>query len=569
MRLALDALRYYAVTAGVDGFRFDLATTLGRTERGFDPAAPMLAAIAQDPVLRELKLVAEPWDVGNGGYRLGAFEPGFREWNDRYRDTARRFWRGDARMTGELATRIAGSADVFGARRRAPSCSVNFVAAHDGFTLRDLVSFERKHNDANGEDNRDGTDANFSWHHGIEGPAADPAIEEKRRRDVRSLLATLFISRGTPMLAMGDESGRTQKGNNNAYSQDNATSWLDWAAMDGELCAFVASLTALRRDHAALCDDRWLRGEPVDATGVPDVEWRHPDGSAMTEEDWAHPEGRVIVVALYAPATATAAADHVAIALNAGDSAVAVRWPDARDGFRWRRAIDTALPSGVPSGADEDEDLIAARSVVVLVEEAQAEKKGRGAGIEPDVLDRLARAAGIAPEWIDVEGRAHVVGDDTRRALLTAMGLDAATTGQARARLAELAARRERRVLPRTLVVARRRRGPDRDRRRRPPVATPRLAAWFAAKTVRCESCHSGSTICPATRSSQWMAQAYSGASFRCRHWRREAMPSPSRTGPSRRAGSSSRRAPAICRRSCAAAAAASASPRTFMRFAG
>ncbi len=454
MRLALDALRYYAVTTSVDGFRFDLATTLGRTGRGFDPAAPMLAAIAQDPVLRELKLVAEPWDVGDGGYRLGAFGPGFREWNDRYRDAVRRFWRGDARMTGELATRIAGSADVFGARRRPPSCSVNFVAAHDGFTLRDLVSFERKHNEANGEGNRDGTDANFSWHHGIEGPAADPAIEEKRRRDVRSLLATLFVSRGTPMLAMGDESGRTQNGNNNAYSQDNATSWLDWAAMDGELCAFVASLTALRHDHGALGDDRWLRGEPGDATGMPDVQWRHPDGSAMTEEDWAHPEGRVIVVVLYAPATATAAADHIAIALNAGNRAVAIRWPDTRDGFRWRRAIDTALPSGVPSGADENDDLIAARSVVVLVEEAQAEKKEPGAGIEPDVLDRLAIAAGIAPEWIDVGGQAHVVGDDTRRALLTAMGLGAATTGQARARLAELAARRERRVLPRTLVVA-------------------------------------------------------------------------------------------------------------------
>ncbi len=243
MRLALDALRYYAVTTGVDGFRFDLATTLGRTRAR----------------LRSRRADARRDRAGSGAARVEArrravgcrrpaaiaLVPSRPAFANGTTATATSFadsgvaTRG---MTGELATRIAGSADVFGARRRPPSCSVNFVAAHDGFTLRDLVSFERKHNDANGEDNRDGTDANFSWHHGVEGPAADAAIEEKRRRDVRSLLATLFLSRGTPMLAMGDESGRTQKGNNNAYSQDNATSWLDWAAMDGELCAFVASL---------------------------------------------------------------------------------------------------------------------------------------------------------------------------------------------------------------------------------------------------------------------------------------------------------------------------------------
>jgi glycogen debranching enzyme GlgX/4-alpha-glucanotransferase len=454
LRLALDALRFYAVAAGVDGFRFDLATTMGRTERGFDPAAPLLAAIAQDPVLRTLKLVAEPWDVGKGGYRLGEFGANWNEWNDRYRDTVRRFWRGDAGMTGELATRIAGSADVFAARRRPPSCSVNFVAAHDGFTLRDLVAFERKHNEANGEGNHDGSEVNFSWNHGIEGASPDPAIEARRRRDVRSLLATLFVSRGTPMLAMGDESGRSQNGNNNAYTQDNATTWLDWAAMDADLVAFVATLTALREAHPALRDDCWLRGEPVDASGVPDVQWRHADGSAMTADDWEHPEGRVIVAVLYTPASDGTAADHVAIALNAAESAVTVRWPDARDGFRWRRAIDTAEPTGVPvsRGAGND-DLIAARSAVVLVGEAHAGSRGRDSGIEPEVLDRLARAAGIAPRWRDVQGRAHIVGDDTRRAVLAAMGLGAATTGQARARLAELSARRERRVLPRTQVV--------------------------------------------------------------------------------------------------------------------
>ncbi len=454
LRLAIDALRHYASAAGVDGFRFDLATTLGRTERGFEPTAPLLAAIAQDPVLRDLKLVAEPWDMGDGGYRLGQFGANFREWNDRYRDTVRRFWRGDAGMTGELATRIAASADAFAARRRPPSCSVNFVAAHDGFTLADLVAFECKHNEANGEDDRDGADVNFSWNHGVEGPTTDPAIEARRRRDARSLLATLFVSRGTPMLAMGDESGRSQKGNNNAYAQDDATTWLDWSTMDTQLAALVATLTALRHAHPALRDDRWLRGEPVDRSGMPDVEWRHSDGSAMTAEDWEHPEGRVIVVALYSPASGGTAADHVAIALNAAESDVAIRWPDARDGFRWRRAIDTALSAGVPAGRGAvDDDVVSARSVVVLVEEADAGSKKRSAGIEPEVLDQLARAAGIAPDWMDVGGRRHVVPDNTRRALLAAMGLGAATTGQARERLAELAARHERRVLPRTLLV--------------------------------------------------------------------------------------------------------------------
>ena len=205
LRLAMDTLRHYARAAGVDGFRFDLATTLARRDHGFDPAAPLLQAIAQDPVLRSLKLVAEPWDIGPGGHRLGAFPAGWGEWNDRYRDAGRRYWRGDAGMTGELATRIAGSQDIFAHRSRQPSRSVNFVCAHDGFTLADLVSWTHKRNEANGEGNRDGTDANLSWNHGIEGTTDNAAVAAARKRDVRSLLATLFVPRGTPMLAMGDE----------------------------------------------------------------------------------------------------------------------------------------------------------------------------------------------------------------------------------------------------------------------------------------------------------------------------------------------------------------------------
>jgi glycogen operon protein len=449
LRLAMDALRHYAEAAGVDGFRFDLATTLGRradgADLGFDAAAPLLQAIAQDPALRELKLIAEPWDIGSGGHRLGAFPAPWGEWNDRYRDTARRFWRGDAGLAGELATRFAGSADVFAGRSRAPSRSVNFVTAHDGFTLADLVAFESKHNEANGEDNRDGTDANFSWNHGVEGATTDAAIRGKRDRDVRNLLATLLLSRGTPMLAMGDELGRTQRGNNNAYAQDNPLTWVDWGGADGALADFVASLVDLRRRHPALRADRWLTGAPADESGIADVEWRHPDGRAMNGGDWARADGRALVAVLYAGASETAGADRVAVALNAGDSPVTVRWPDPREGFAWRRCLDTSLPPASPDAAPaiaDESTTVAARSVTVLAETPDAAPRRRRTAVEPEVLDRLTAAAGIAPEWWDLAGGRHVVGADTRRALLAAMGLAAESTGEARERLAELAAAR-------------------------------------------------------------------------------------------------------------------------------
>ena len=454
-RLALDVLRYYAETAGVDGFRFDLATTLGRRDDGFDPAAPLLQAIARDPMLRDLKLIAEPWDIGPGGHRLGAFPPEWGEWNDRYRDTARRFWRGDAALTGDLATRLAGSADVFGARSRPPSRSVNFVTAHDGFTLTDLVAYATKHNEANGEANRDGSDANGSWNHGVEGPTADPGIRAARERDLRNLLATLLLSRGTPMLAMGDELGRTQRGNNNAYAQDSAVTWVDWGTADGALIAFVAQLIDLRKCHPALHDDRWLAGAPVDASGLPDIEWRHPDGRPMTGGDWTNPEDRALVAILYASPADAMAADRVTVALNAGAHPVTVRLPDARAGFTWRRAIDTAPPgqSETASRAAVDGTLVPARSVVVVAEEPDAAPRRRSSGVEPDVLDRLAAAAGIAGEWWDLAGGRHIVGADTKLALLAAMRLPADSTREARARLSEIADLRERRELPAIVVT--------------------------------------------------------------------------------------------------------------------
>ena len=261
VRLVTDAMRHWAGT-GIDGFRLDLASVLGRTANGFSRDAPLLAAIDADPVLSRLTIIAEPWDVGPGGYQLGNFPPRWREWNDRFRDDVRRFWRGDAGTLGTLATRLAGSADIFGERR--PSAGVNFIAAHDGFTLADLVAYEGKHNEANGEQNRDGGNADFSWNNGVEGPTDEAAIVEARRRDVRALLATLFVSRGLPMLTAGDEFGRTQGGNNNAYAQDNGTTWLDWATADAGLAAFTGRLTVLRREHPSLSMDAFLTGKALE-----------------------------------------------------------------------------------------------------------------------------------------------------------------------------------------------------------------------------------------------------------------------------------------------------------------
>jgi len=458
LRLALDVLRYYASATGVDGFRFDLATTLGRRADGFDPDAPLLQAIAQDPALRDLKLIAEPWDVGAGGYRLGEFPPSWAEWNDLYRDTARKYWRGNPGQIGDLATRLAGSADVFAARRRPPSRSINFVAAHDGFTLADLVSYVQKHNAANGEDNRDGCDVNHSWNHGVEGPSDDPAIVEARRRDVRNLLATLFVSRGTPMLAMGDELGRTQQGNNNGYAQDGPLTWVDWSTADATCIAFVGRLIELRKRYAALHQDRWLDGAVQDESGLPDVEWRRPDGEPMDGGDWNNPEARTLVVAFHPPTAAIACPpameapsqvsrshNSVAIAFNASGDSISVRWPEPREGHAWHLKIDTALATGFPAArapVTGDETTIAPRSLAVVTEEPEASPRRRSHGVAREVLDRLAASAGIAAEWWDVAGKRHVVQPDTKRALLAAMGLGVQSTADARAHLAAMAERR-------------------------------------------------------------------------------------------------------------------------------
>jgi len=455
LRLALDALRHYALAANVDGFRFDLATTLARRADGFDPAAPILQAIAQDPVLRERKLIAEPWDVGPGGHQLGAFPAQWGEWNDRYRDTVRRWWRGEPALTGALATRMAGSADHFAGRARPPRCSVNFVCAHDGFTLADLVAYERKHNESNGEHNRDGTDANHSWNHGVEGDTGDASIRAARERDARNLLATLLVSRGTPMLAMGDELGRTQRGNNNAYAQDNPLAWIDWSRADDALVDFTARLVALRRTERALHDDRWLTGAAIDDTGLPDVAWARADGAPMRDADWSDPACRTLVAILYAGRDGDVVAGRVGIVLHEGNEPIPVRWPAARDDFAWERRVDTA--GGPALAADAGTLAVAPRSVVVLVETplaADVVARARKEAVTPALLARVAAAAGIAPEWWEVSGARHAVNPDTQRALLAALGLPTATSGDARAHLATLAARRDARPLPASVTAA-------------------------------------------------------------------------------------------------------------------
>ncbi len=291
-QLVLDTLRHFVIHAGIDGFRFDLAPILARTPTGFDATAPLFDDIRHDPVLSDRIMIAEPWDCGPGGYQLGAFPDNFLEWNDRYRDDVRRFWRGDRHCAGDLATRLAGSADIFAARGARASRTVNFLAAHDGFTLADLVSHERRHNETNGEHNRDGHGENFSWNNGAEGETDNPAIAAARQRDIRALLATLFASRGAIMLTAGDEFGRTQRGNNNAYAQDNPITWIDWAMRDIELEDFTAALSAFRANHPQLGAPDFLD----QGADLVRIDWLDLTGASMAPHDWSDAEGFELVL---------------------------------------------------------------------------------------------------------------------------------------------------------------------------------------------------------------------------------------------------------------------------------
>ncbi|MCC7486244.1 MAG: glycogen debranching protein GlgX [Burkholderiales bacterium] len=296
LHLVMDSLRYWVTEMHVDGFRFDLAVTLARGEHEFERRGAFFGAVRQDPVLRQVKLIAEPWDLGEGGYQAGNFPPGWAEWNGRYRDAVRSYWRGDGGLVGELASRLSGSSDLFQASGRGPAASINFVTAHDGFTLQDLVSYNDKHNEANGEGNRDGENHNRSWNCGVEGPTDDPQVAALRERQKRNFLATLILSQGVPMLLGGDELGRTQHGNNNAYCQDNEVSWVHWdpgAAAQG-LLAFVQRLIALRNAHPLLRRRAFFRGRARAEHAAKDLTWLAPAGTEMTGEDWSEPHGRSI-----------------------------------------------------------------------------------------------------------------------------------------------------------------------------------------------------------------------------------------------------------------------------------
>lgn len=357
--LVLDTLRHFVRYAGVDGFRFDLAPVLGRDAPGYHRNAALLEAITCDPLLKNRVLIAEPWDVGEGGYQLGNFSPPFLEWNDRYRDDLRRFWRGDSGLIGALATRLAGSSDIFGSEGAKATRTVNFLAAHDGMTLFDLTAFEKKHNEANGEDNRDGNGENFSWNNGEEGRTDDPAVKAKRRIDVAALLATLFFSRGTIMLTAGDEFGRSQRGNNNAYAQDNELTWLDWRGADIGLFDYTCNLAALRAKFAEIAGPAFLTGQPAEEGGLPDVAWLTEDGHPLSEEEWNRPERRALVMVL------AHGRRRLAILFNGHDHPRAFRLA-AREGCSWH----VATASEPPPGADSVVGMMAVpeRSVVLLVE---------------------------------------------------------------------------------------------------------------------------------------------------------------------------------------------------------
>ena len=452
-RLVVDALRHWAGQTGVDGFRFDLATVLGRTSQGFNADAPLFAAIDRDPLLSGLVFVAEPWDVGPGGYRLGQFPARWHEWNDRYRDDVRRFWRDPAGSVGALATRLTGSSDVFAGRLKPPSRSINYVASHDGFTLRDLVSYRSKHNQSNGEDNRDGSADEVSWNNGAEGPTADLDVDAHRRRDIRALLATLMVSRGTPMLTAGDEFGRTQRGNNNAYAQDNETTWLDWQTADRELVEFVAALARLRRSHRALSADRFLTGAAIDESGVPDALWLTPDGRPMTEHDWNQPSVPVLGLALYAAPTDALPADRLCIWVNRGTVAMPAVLPSPRPGFVWRLAAESSRGSSdVAEELNANQVDVPGRTIVVVAETAETRRR-RSVGADDGLIDRLATAAGIQPEWWQLDGTHHRVTPETKRALLKAMRIAAETAAEATDSLTRLQRERDLRSLPASTLL--------------------------------------------------------------------------------------------------------------------
>ena len=351
LQLIMDSLRYWHLEMHVDGFRFDLASTLARELHDVDRLSAFFDIIQQDPVLSQVKLIAEPWDVGEGGYQIGNFPPLWSEWNGKYRDSVRDYWRGTDQILGEFANRLTGSSDLYAWTGRRPYASINFVTAHDGFTLRDLVSYNEKHNEANGENGTDGANDNRSWNGGAEGPTDDEGINALRARQQRNFLTTLVLSVGVPMICGGDEIGRTQHGNNNAYCQDNEVSWFDWEHVDDGLFAFVTRLIEFRREHAVFQRRRWFYGRPLRGADISDIGWFKPDGEQMTDDDWHSGFARSIGVFLSGQGIPTPNArgeeivdDSFYLLFNAHFEPMPFRLPTGAWGDRWETVIDTNKP---------------------------------------------------------------------------------------------------------------------------------------------------------------------------------------------------------------------------------
>ncbi|GAB4099231.1 glycogen debranching protein GlgX [Sinomonas halotolerans] len=377
LQLLMDSLRYWVTEMHVDGFRFDLASTLAREFYDVDRLSSFFELIQQDPVVSQVKLIAEPWDVGPGGYQVGNFPPQWTEWNGKYRDTVRDFWRGEPATLGEFASRLTGSADLYEHNGRRPVASINFVTAHDGFTMRDLVSYNEKHNEANGEDNRDGESHNRSWNCGVEGPTEEPKVLELRARQQRNFLATLLLSQGVPMISHGDELGRTQQGNNNAYCQDSDLSWIDWSSMDVPLVEFTAAVTRLRAEHPTFRRSRFFNGKPVlrgAEEPLPDIVWLGPDGDPMVPEDWDTPLGRSVGVFLNGAGIRNKDSrgrdirdDNFLLYFNADENDVEFTLPPDEYAEAWDVLLDTsgvnAGDIGLPAGSKHP---VPAKSLAVL-----------------------------------------------------------------------------------------------------------------------------------------------------------------------------------------------------------
>jgi glycogen operon protein len=374
----MDSLRYWVTEMHVDGFRFDLAAALAREFYDVERLSTFFDLVQQDPTVSQVKLIAEPWDVGPGGYQVGNFPPQWTEWNGQFRDTVRDFWRGEPATLGEFAARITGSADLYAQSGRRPIASINFVTCHDGFTLTDLVSYNNKHNDANGEGNRDGESHNRSWNCGVEGPSDDPDVVALRGKQRRNLLATLLLSLGVPMLLHGDELGRSQRGNNNTYCQDNDITWVDWEDVDDELVEFTARLSDLRREHQVFRRRRFFDGRPVGRGGdepLRDIGWLTPSGEEMTEQDWDSGFGRSVAVFLNGEGIPDTDArgerivdDSFLLCFNAHDAGIDFTMPHEEYAKTWEIVLDTARPQLEDPATVESEETVTvdARSLLVL-----------------------------------------------------------------------------------------------------------------------------------------------------------------------------------------------------------